>query len=170
MLAIDLCDINRMMSCVECIGCIKINHFDDPVKKGAMLTTLNSSGERLHTTGNSSGEQEDSLGEKGSPRLTAGSMHSQGSSVSVDSSASSAADGSPANRKARVWTVFLVFWWSISLCHEQFFWYSCLVHFGHKCWNLLKILRRSHDRIPSKLLKPFNSFEFDYTKVGGRRC
>lgn len=113
MLAIDLCDINRMMSYVECSRSIKINHFDDPVKKGAMLTTLNSSGERLHTTGNSSGEREDSLGEKGSPRLTAGSMHSQGSSVSVDSSASSAADGSPgspANRKARVWTVFLVFW------------------------------------------------------------
>lgn len=97
--------------------------FDDPVKKGAMLTTLNSSGERLHTTGNGSGEQEDSLGEKGSFRLTAGSMHSQGSLVS-ESSASSAADGSPgspANRKARVWTdFFFVFWWSISLCHEQF--------------------------------------------------
>lgn len=75
----------------------------DSNDRGAMITTLNSSGERLHTTGNGSGEQEDSLGEKGSFRLTAGSMHSQGSLVS-ESSASSAADGSPgspANRKGK---------------------------------------------------------------------
>ena len=108
MLATDLCD---MIACCHMrnVSDVSRSTISMTVNKGAMLTTLNSSGERLHTSG-SSGEQGDSLREKGSIRLTAGTMGSKGSDVSVESSASSAADGTPASRKAGVWTDFFCVW------------------------------------------------------------
>ena len=174
MLATDLCD---MIACCHMwnVSDVSRSTISMTVNKGAMITTLNSSGERLHTSG-SSGEQGDSLREKGSIRLTTGTMGSKGSDFSVESSASSAADGTPASRKAGVWTdVFLClgspYHYAMSSCSDTFVWCilgRCLCHAGgihQKCWNLLKILRRLHNRIPSKLFKPFNSFEYDYSEV-----